>query len=79
LNSPVPGRLTRKLYNTLQERFRSRATYPLAYRLYHLKQLAYLIHDNRTAIHEAVKADLGGGDFAVDISDVCLETLQSAS
>jgi len=64
---------SRQLYDTLQDRFRSRATYPLAYRIYHLKQLAYLIHDNRTAIHEAVKADLGGGDFAVDISDVSAE------
>jgi len=42
----------------------------LGYRLYNLKQLAWMIEDNRKAIHEAVKSDLGGGAFSVDMSDV---------
>jgi len=29
-----------------------------------------MIEDNRKAIHEAVKTDLGGGGFSVDMSDV---------
>lgn len=61
-----------KIYATLQDRFSTRATYSLGYRLYNLKQLAYLIEDNRAAIHQAVKSDLGGGDFVVDLSDVSI-------
>ncbi|KAK1923282.1 Aldehyde/histidinol dehydrogenase [Papiliotrema laurentii] len=57
-------------YAALHETFATRKTYSLGYRVYQLKQLAYLIHDNRTAIHAAVKEDLGGGQFAVDLCDV---------
>nr|XP_019007737.1 aldehyde dehydrogenase (NAD+) [Kwoniella pini CBS 10737]OCF46518.1 aldehyde dehydrogenase (NAD+) [Kwoniella pini CBS 10737] len=59
-----------KIYTTLNERFNSGKTYSLAYRLYNLKQLAYLIKDNEKRIHQAVYKDLGKGAFDVSLGDL---------
>ncbi|WVO13587.1 hypothetical protein L204_101208 [Cryptococcus depauperatus] len=58
------------LYETLQARFASKGTHSLAYRLFNLKQLAYLIQDNKHAIQEAAKKDLGRGEFDTDYVDL---------
>ncbi|WVQ83377.1 hypothetical protein IAT38_005518 [Cryptococcus sp. DSM 104549] len=59
-----------KIYATLTARFESRATLPLAYRLYNLKQLAYLVQDNSQRIQDAVNKDLGKGGFDVVSGDL---------
>ena len=57
-------------YERLHARLASRATYDLDYRIYNLKQLAFLIEDNRAAIAEALRRDLDKGANAVDIEEV---------
>lgn len=57
-------------YERLQARLASRVTYDLDYRIYNLKQLAFLIKDNREAIAEALKRDLDKGPASVDLEEV---------
>ncbi|WWD20892.1 hypothetical protein CI109_105370 [Kwoniella shandongensis] len=59
-----------EIYTTLNARFDSLATHSLAYRLYNLKQLAYMIQDNEERIQEAVGKDLGKGAFDVSFGDL---------
>ncbi|WWC64986.1 uncharacterized protein I303_107600 [Kwoniella dejecticola CBS 10117] len=59
-----------KICTTLNARFDSMATHSLAYRLYNLKQLAYLIQDNEERIQQAVYKDLGKGGFDVSSGDL---------
>jgi hypothetical protein len=61
-----------QIYSGLKDRFASNATLSIDYRLYNLKQLAYLIKDNEAAIQAAVLQDLDKGAFDVSFSDVCL-------
>jgi hypothetical protein len=57
-------------YERLHRRLASRATYDLDYRIYNLKQLAFLIKDNREAIAEALRRDLDKGETSVDLEEV---------
>ncbi|GFZ51302.1 hypothetical protein JCM24511_09062 [Saitozyma sp. JCM 24511] len=72
----VPAQLTTSLsqidetYDRLQARFASHATLSLDYRLYNLKQLAYLIQDNEPAIVEAIRQDLGKAPFVAAMEDL---------
>ncbi|WWC98379.1 hypothetical protein V866_005270 [Kwoniella sp. B9012] len=59
-----------KIYARLNARFDSLATHRLAYRLYNLKQLGYLIKDNEKRIQAAVYKDLGKGEFDVSSGDL---------
>ncbi|WVF67830.1 hypothetical protein IAT40_002591 [Kwoniella sp. CBS 6097] len=59
-----------KIYDKLNKRFDSRVTHTLAYRLFNLKQLAYLIQDNESRIQAAVYKDLGKGGFDVSSGDL---------
>ncbi|WWC92528.1 uncharacterized protein L201_007487 [Kwoniella dendrophila CBS 6074] len=59
-----------KLYETLNNRFSTGSTESLAYRLYNLKQLAYLIKDNEKRIHQAVYQDIGKGAYDCNLSDL---------
>ncbi|OCF45583.1 aldehyde dehydrogenase (NAD+) [Kwoniella heveanensis CBS 569] len=59
-----------EIYDRLNKRFDSRVTHTLAYRLYNLKQLAYLIQDNESRIQAAVYKDLGKGGFDVSSGDL---------
>lgn len=43
---------------------------PLEYRLYNLKQLAFLITDNEARIQASVKSDLSKAPFDVMVGDV---------
>ncbi|ORY28000.1 Aldehyde/histidinol dehydrogenase [Naematelia encephala] len=67
---PTPVSTIPEIYERLQSRFADRSTYSLDYRRYNLKQLAYLINDNKDKIFEAVKRDLGSGDFQIQMSDL---------
>ncbi|ODN92095.1 aldehyde dehydrogenase (NAD+) [Cryptococcus wingfieldii CBS 7118] len=58
------------LYDRFHDRFATGATLPAAYRIYNLKQLAYMIKDNEEAIKAAVLKDLGKGDFDVYLGDI---------
>ncbi|KAK8850725.1 hypothetical protein IAR55_004645 [Kwoniella newhampshirensis] len=59
-----------EIYTTLNSRFDSLATHSLAYRLYNLKQLAYLVKDNESRIQEALLKDLGKASFDVSYGDL---------
>ncbi|WVQ95403.1 hypothetical protein IAU59_002500 [Kwoniella sp. CBS 9459] len=59
-----------KIYDKLNKRFDSRMTHTLAYRLFNLKQLAYLVQDNESRIQAAVHKDLGKGGFDVSSGDL---------
>ncbi|EAL17614.1 hypothetical protein CNBM0290 [Cryptococcus deneoformans B-3501A] len=59
-----------QLYDTVNKRFNSGVTLPLAYRLYNLKQLAYLIKDNETLIQAAIEKDNGKGPFDATLGDI---------
>ncbi|OCF56063.1 aldehyde dehydrogenase (NAD+) [Kwoniella mangroviensis CBS 10435] len=61
---------TTQIYARLNARFDSLATHSLAYRLYNLKQLGYLIKDNEKRIQAAVYTDLGKGGFDVSSGDL---------
>ncbi|WRT70905.1 uncharacterized protein IL334_007904 [Kwoniella shivajii] len=67
---PTPYDQIEEIYSTLNERFNSRDTLSLAYRLYNLKQLAYLIQDNEKRIQHAVHTDLNKGGFDVNLGDL---------
>lgn len=54
----------------LHERFNSGATLSLDYRIYNLKQLAYLIKDNEKRIQECLKRDLDKGALDANMCDV---------
>lgn len=60
-----------QICDTLNKRFNSGVTRSLAYRLFNLKQLAYLIKDNETLIQAAVEKDQGKGPFDVTLGEVC--------
>lgn len=60
-----------QIYDTLNKRFDSGVTRSLAYRLFNLKQLAYLIKDNESLIQAAVEKDQGKGPFDVTLGEVC--------
>ncbi|WVW80658.1 hypothetical protein I302_102644 [Kwoniella bestiolae CBS 10118] len=68
--TPTPMDEIEKIYTRLNARFDSHATHSLAYRLYNLKQLGYLIQDNERRIQEAVYRDLGKGAFDVSSGDL---------
>jgi hypothetical protein len=59
-----------QIYTRLTDRFATRANYSLDYRIYHLKQLAYLIKDNEQLLYAALKEDLDKGSWAADIEEV---------
>jgi hypothetical protein len=67
----TPAETFSQTYDRLQARFASHATLSLDYRLYNLKQLAYLIQDNEPAIVEAIRQDLGKAPFVAAMEDVC--------
>ncbi|WVR08783.1 hypothetical protein IAU60_005841 [Kwoniella sp. DSM 27419] len=67
---PTPLAEIEQIYQTLHKRFDSGATLSLAYRLYSLKQLAYMISDNEKRIQEAMMIDLGKGGFDVSFGDL---------
>lgn len=60
-----------QIYDTVNKRFDSGVTCSLAYRLFNLKQLAYLIKDNEALIRAAVENDQGKGPFDVTLGEVC--------
>ncbi|ORX40867.1 Aldehyde/histidinol dehydrogenase [Kockovaella imperatae] len=59
-----------KLYAKHQQKFKSRATIPVEWRIYNLKQLWWMIKDNEAAIQAASKEDLDTGPLACSISDL---------
>ncbi len=59
-----------QIYTRLHDRFASHATQSLDYRIYNLKQLAYLIKDNESRIHAAGKKDLDWGGAAMTMGEV---------
>lgn len=59
-----------QIYDRLNETFHSFKTLPIEYRLYNLKQLAFMIQDNVEAIYTALNADLSKEPFDIDVGDV---------
>lgn len=57
-------------YDRLQATFASHRTQEAAYRLYNLKQLAFLINDNEERIIAAAQADLGKSSFEARLAEV---------
>lgn len=57
-------------YDRLNATFHSFKTLPIEYRLYNLKQLAFLIQDNIEAIYAALHKDLSKEPFDIDVGDV---------
>jgi hypothetical protein len=74
LYHPAPAEAFPQTYERFQARFASHATLSLDYRLYNLKQLAYLIQDNEPAIVEAIRQDLGKAPFVAAMEDVRLRS-----
>ncbi|CAD6588011.1 MAG: hypothetical protein TREMPRED_004909, partial [Tremellales sp. Tagirdzhanova-0007] len=68
--SPTGGAAIQQIYDRLRARFDSFVTYSIDYRIYNLKQLAYLIKDNELAIHTAMKQDLDEGAYQVNIAEL---------
>ena len=58
------------IYSQLHTTFASRRTYSLDYRIYNLKQLAFLIKDNEARIHESIRLDLDRSPFEADFTEV---------
>lgn len=57
-------------YDKLQRRFGSGATQSLDYRVYNLKQLAYLVKENETKIQACLRKDLDRGEFDTEMTEV---------
>lgn len=71
LTSSANSNSDQQIYDTVNKRFDSGITCSLAYRLFNLKQLAYLIKDNEALIQAAVENDQGKGAFDVTVGEVC--------
>ncbi|KIR31413.1 aldehyde dehydrogenase (NAD+) [Cryptococcus deuterogattii MMRL2647] len=69
-HTPTPLPQIEQICDTLNKRFNSGVTRSLAYRLFNLKQLAYLIKDNETLIQAAVEKDQGKGPFDVTLGEL---------
>jgi hypothetical protein len=59
-----------QIYSRLQDRFASGVTKTLEYRVYNLKQLAYLVKDNESKIQECLRKDLDRGEFDTSMTEV---------
>ncbi|BEI82732.1 hypothetical protein CcaverHIS002_0306000 [Cutaneotrichosporon cavernicola] len=59
-----------ELYDRLSATFASHKTHALAFRLYNLKQLAYMLQDNVPAFQAALAADLQKKPFDVELTEV---------
>ncbi|GMK56329.1 hypothetical protein CspeluHIS016_0301690 [Cutaneotrichosporon spelunceum] len=59
-----------ELYDRLINTFQSHKTLPLAFRLYNLKQLAYMMQDNVAAFQAALASDLQRHPFDVELTEV---------
>ncbi|RXK39394.1 hypothetical protein M231_03347 [Tremella mesenterica] len=74
MNTPIhidtPLEEIGKVYNRLKDRFHSGITTSLDYRIYNLKQLGYLLHDNEKRIELALKLDLDKGRQDMALSDL---------
>ncbi|UOH85117.1 hypothetical protein LQV05_001934 [Cryptococcus neoformans] len=69
-HTPTPLPQIEQIYDTVNKRFDSGITCSLAYRLFNLKQLAYLIKDNEALIQAAVESDQGKGAFDVTVGEL---------
>lgn len=75
-SSPPKSTSNTQAYARLSDTFASHRTQALEYRLYNLKQLAYLLTDNEAKIQASIKADLGKSGFDVLVGDVRIVQLQ---
>lgn len=64
------GRANIQTYDRFQATFRSHKTLSLAFRIYNLKQLAYLLQDNVERFQAALALDLQKKPFDVELSEV---------
>lgn len=59
-----------QIRNDLHSVYLSGRANSIDYRIYQLKQLAFLIKDNDAAIKKAMREDLGRGDWEVEQGEV---------
>lgn len=84
VTSPYPPRPPRapadnQACDRLSKTFKSSRSQSLAYRMYNLKMLAFLLSENESKILDALKTDLGKEAFEARVSDVRKPSQQSRS